>query len=83
LSEQSDAVGSCSAQLVALMYETMGVIPPKLPGERDVLPEYFAATHQKKSEFRSVKLCDGMTLGAHRTVEPIKEVGGLHAGLEW
>lgn len=69
LSEQSDAVGSCSAQLVALLYETMGVVAPAMPGERDVLPEFFAF-HSKKSMFsRSIQLLNGSHLAAHQYVE--------------
>jgi len=68
LSEQSDAVGACSAQLICLLYETMNIVPPALPGERSVLPEHFAK-HATKTGYRTVELCKGIHLGHHYHVE--------------
>jgi hypothetical protein len=68
LSEQSDAVGACSAQLIAMLYATMGVVPNASPGERRVLPEYFAK-HPQKKMYDSIKLCKGVTLGPHHNVK--------------
>jgi hypothetical protein len=72
LSEQADAVGSCSAQLVCMLFETMGMVAPAMPGERSVLPEYFAK-HREKSDYGSIKLQNGSSLGTHHLVETTSE----------
>ena len=65
-----DTAGSCSAHLIALLYETMGVMPGALAGERAVLPSSFAFPEKGRSQFTStaVKLTKAFSLSRHERV---------------